>query len=130
VTLLDTHAWLWWLSEPALLSTPALRAVEAARSTSTLAVSAISVWELAMLVEKGHIVLDRCPHDLLAQCEHLSFLTFAPVSGRIALRSVELGPFHADPADRMIVATALQHGAELVAKDRRIRDFPGVNAVW
>lgn len=130
MTLLDTHVWLWWLSDPDLLSPAAASAIDAARAGSDMAVSAMSVWELGMLVEQGRVVLDRSPADFLTECERISFLNFVPVSARIALRSVELEPFNADPADRMIVATAMLHGAELVSKDRRIRDFPSVNAVW
>lgn len=130
MTLLDTHVWLWWLSSPALLSRSASKAIESARSTSSLAVSSISVWEMAMLVKKGRVVLDMSPSDLLTHCERLPFLRFVPVSTRIALRSGDLEPFHADPADRMIVATALHHGAKLVTKDRRIRRLQEATTVW
>ena len=130
MTLLDTHVWLWWLSDPELLSEPASDAIESARSSATLAVSSISVWEMAMLVEKGRVELVMSPSDLLAHCERLPFLRFVPLTNPIALRSVELEPFHADLADRMIVATAVHHGAKLVTKDRRIHDFEEIVSIW
>lgn len=130
MTLLDTHVWLWWLSDPQLLSRPAATAIESARATSTLAVSSMSVWEMAMLVEKGRVELDMSPSDLLTHCERLPFLRFVPVNNRIVLKSVELEPLHADPADRMIVATTVHHGAKLVTKDQRIRRFEEVATIW
>lgn len=62
--------------------------------------------------------------------ESLPFLDMFPVTTRIALDSVKLEPFHADPADRLIVATALATGATLVTKDERIREFGLVPTVW
>jgi len=130
MTILDTHAWLWWLSEPDLLSDAALHRIEEAKAANALMVSAMSVWEAALLYKKGRLELRLSPGDLVTHCEGLRFLRFVPVSARVALESVVLEPFHPDPADRLIVATAIQHGATLVTKDERILASPKVTTIW
>jgi len=65
------------------------------------------------------------------RCEQLSFLRFVPVDNEIARLAVRLaGTFNGDPADRMVVATALFLGADLVTKDRAIRSYTKVHTVW
>jgi PIN domain nuclease of toxin-antitoxin system len=67
----------------------------------------------------------------IAHVEALPFLRFVPVDPRIAVASVQLEGFpHRDPADRIIVATALGLGATLVTGDRRLRAYRGVKTVW
>ncbi len=130
MTLLDTHTWLWWLSSPELLSAEASRRIDAARQEANLVVSAFSVWEAAMLVKKGRLD-PRMPLDeVVASCEQLPFLAFLPVTPRIAIDAVSLEPLHADPADRLIVATARAHNAVVVTKDRALHAFPGLVCVW
>jgi PIN domain nuclease of toxin-antitoxin system len=70
------------------------------------------------------------PADWLARVEALPFLRFVPVDNRIALRSVALRAPHDDPADRIIVATALTLGTPLVTKDRRLRRLEGLRTLW
>lgn len=84
-----------------------------------------------MLVERGRLVL-RVPLDVwVAGVEALPFLQFIPVDNRIAAASVTLDGFpHRDPADRMILATALRLGATLVTADARLRAFGPVKSVW
>lgn len=130
MTILDTHVWLWWLNDPEKLSPSAREAIDSARASSTLAVSTMSVWELALLVKKGRLELRLDPADVVAHCERLRFLSFVPITAPIALRSVSLEPFHSDPADRLIVATAAHTGATLVTKDDRIRESGAVTTVW
>jgi len=67
----------------------------------------------------------------LSHCEAIPFLHFLPVTNRIAIESVRLPePLHPDPADRIIIATALSVGAQLVTKDKKILDYPHVKSVW
>lgn len=126
----DTHAWLWWLSGDAALSATARSALERAFDDGHLGVSAISVWEAAMLVKKGRLVLALPLDELVARCETLSGLRFLPVTPRIALASVALEPLHADPADRLIAATALAHQAALITKDERLHGVAGLDSRW
>jgi PIN domain nuclease of toxin-antitoxin system len=126
----DTHAWLWWLSGDASLSTTARATLDRALDDAELAVSAISVWEAAMLVKKDRLRLALPLADLVGHCETLAGLRFLPVTPRIALASVALEPLHADPADRTIAATALAHGATLVTKDERLQRVDGLACLW
>lgn len=129
--VLDTHAWVWWVSSPKLLSGPALRAVESAAKHHELFVSTISAWELAMLVEKGRLELTVDVRDWIARCETLPFLSFVPLSAAIAVESVRLRDFpNQDPADRIISATAMSLGARLVTKDSRLLHYGNLKTVW
>ena len=128
--LLDTHAWLWWLGDPGLLSGPARERIASAERDATVAVSAISAWEAAVLVKKGRLELTLSVAELVAHCERLPVLRFLPVTPRIGIGSVALEPLHPDPADRLIVATARAHNAILVTKDARLLAFDGIRTLW
>jgi PIN domain nuclease of toxin-antitoxin system len=131
VIVLDTHAWVWWVNSPKLLSRPAIRAVDDAAKRHELFVSTISAWEMAMLVEKGRLELTMDIRDWIARCEALPFLSFVPLSPAIAVESVRLPDFpHSDPADRIIVATAMTLGARLVTKDSRLMRYKNIRTVW
>jgi len=131
VIVLDTHALIWWASDPELLSESARQALELARSKRELFVSSISAWEIAILVQKGRLQLTLDVRDWLGRCEVLPFLTFVPVENGIAVQSTRLsGDLHADPADRIIIATTLSLNAALVTKDEKIRRYPHVKTIW
>lgn len=129
--LLDTHAWVWWLGVPEKLSPPARERIDAEVDGGRVLVSAISAWEVALLVKKGRLELTMEVDRWMARSEALPFLDFVPIDPRIAVHSVQLPePLHDDPADRLIVATALSLGLDLVTKDAKLHAFPGVAAVW
>lgn len=129
--VLDTHAWIWFLDDPHRLSTRARKAVDRAVQAGKVHVSSISVWEVAMLVDRGRLQLHRDLADWLADTERLPFLHFVPVDNAIAVKSVQLpAPLHGDPADRLIVATALHLGAALVTRDARLVGYRHVKTVW
>jgi PIN domain nuclease of toxin-antitoxin system len=131
VILLDTHAWIWWIGAPDELSPAAREAADRAADEGGLSVSAISAWEAAMLVERGRLALSMPFDEWLRRCEALPFLHFVPVDHRIAVRAVHLpGDLHGDPADRIIVATALDLGVPLVTRDRKLQAYPHVRTVW
>lgn len=130
--LLDTHVLVRWLAEPESLSGAAREAVQTALDAGeTLHVSSISVWEIALLVARDRLRLTLEVGEWIARAEALSFLELIPVDHEIALRSVELPPpLHADPADRILAATAEIRGLRLVTADRRLRDYPRIETVW
>jgi len=131
VILLDTHAWIWWIGAPDELSPTAREAADRAADEGGLNVSAISAWEAAMLVERGRLSLAMPFDEWLRRCEALPFLHFVPIDHRIAVHSVHLpGDLHGDPADRIIVATALDLGVPLVTRDRKLLAYPHVRTVW
>jgi PIN domain nuclease of toxin-antitoxin system len=127
VIVLDTHAWIWAASDPAKLGREARRVVARDRVRG---VAAISCWELAMLATRGRIELDRDPvtwiEDALAEVG----ADLLPLTPAVAAASARLAGLHADPADRLIVATALTHGAVLVTKDERLRALRAVRTAW
>src|SRR5450756_1449269 len=129
--LLDTHAWIWWVSSPAFLSEVAKGIIDGAVTERNIFISVISTWEVAILVSRGRLKLTMSASDWVAASEALPFLKFVPVSNSIALKSVDLpGALHNDPADRIIIATAVSMGAILVTKDEKIRNYPHVKTVW
>lgn len=126
--LLDTHVVHWWSAEPERVSAKAREALEAA---DELVVAAISWYELAWLARHGRIVVNvpiRSWLDGLAA--QLRTIGLTP---SIAEGAVSLPPsFPGDPADRLIYATAVEHGLKLATKDRAIRDHdrPRSVVVW
>lgn len=126
--VLDTATWIWLASDPGRLSAGARVAID--RSELAL-VSAISVWEVGMLVAKQRIRLDRPVEQWVDLALALPAIQLASLDPPIAVRSTQLpGAFHADPADRIIVATALEAAAPIVTPDERIRTYPHVQSVW
>ena len=127
--LLDTHVWIWWAAEtPQRLSARARRAIS---ESPSIAVSAISPWEVAMLVAKGRLELDRDVLVWIRQALALPRVTLVPLTPEIAVRSTRLGAgFPGDPADRILVATARELGASLATKDAILRNAEGVRTVW
>ena len=129
--LLDTHTWVWWVSNPDRLSASARQAIDRTAATGEIYVSSISTWEVALLVHRQRLTLTMDVNDWVARSERLPFIRFIPVDNAIAIKSVGLpGPFHSDPADRIIVATAIVSGTPLVTKDTRIQDYPHVETIW
>lgn len=126
----DTHAWLWWISGDAALSSAAKEVLAGALDDGQLGVSAISVWEAAILAKKGRLELALEIPELVRHCETLPGFRFLAVTPHIAMASVAIEPFHADPADRLIAATAFAHRAALVTKDTRLRALDGLVSLW
>jgi len=130
-TLLDTHAWVWWTTGDKRLSPAARRAIRHAEAQQDLALSLISVWEVAKKVEKGQLVLDRPLDDWLDLATLRPGLQLIDLSRSILAESCRLPPpFQGDPADQIIVATARDREAVIVTKDRRIREYVHVRSVW
>lgn len=130
--VLDTHILIWWINEnTARLSTTAADAVETGLRDGGVCASAISAWEIAMLVKKDKLELSVGIMDWLALAGQVDGFHFIPIDNRIAVQSQSLpDDFHPDPADRIIVALARQLGAPLVTADRKIRNYPHVHTVW
>ncbi|HUF97694.1 MAG TPA: type II toxin-antitoxin system VapC family toxin [Ilumatobacter sp.] len=129
--VLDTHVVLWWLAAPERVSAAADVAIQEATS---ITISAISMWEVAMLVNKGRIELDRPVVAWMRALSGVPRVRVLPLSGESACRAADLADLHGDPADRMIVATALEVRGDLVTKDARLLDWAGprsdINAIW
>ncbi|HBL29963.1 MAG TPA: VapC toxin family PIN domain ribonuclease [Acidobacteria bacterium] len=129
--VLDTHTWIWWVASPEVLSPRAQMEIDRAMEREEILISSISCWEIALLVRKGRLELTMPVAAWIARSEALPFVQFVPLDNRIALRSNHLpGEIHEDPADRIIIATALTAGASLVSRDTKIRDYPHVETIW
>ena len=129
--LLDTHAWIWWNIRPDALSTLVRDIIGNTGSNDSLLLSAISPWEFCKLLEKGRIGITGDPDKWLEVALDIPRLYLVPLSPIIACRSTALpGTFHSDPADQIIVATALVEEATLVTKDQRITQYTYVRTVW
>ena len=129
--LLDTHVLVWWRAEPRRLSRAQAHVLtDLERRGIPASVSAITLWELAKMVERGRLQVDRPLDVWLAEIEAHPLIVVLPITGRIAAESVGLGDdFHRDPADQIIVATARCHGLPLVTADDRIRRWGRVPIV-
>jgi len=129
--VLDTHAWIWYVDSPDLLSRKARAAADEARQQGEIYVSAISCWEIYMLEKRGRLAFGVEAAVWVARCRGLSFLQVMPVDTEIARLAVQLpDPLPADPADRLILATARYLGAPLVSRDQKIRSCPHVKTIW
>ena len=127
--LLDTCAVLWAVSSPAKLSAAAREALEGEDTMPF--VSAITSAELACGCERGRIRLDRHWKTWFRYFLEMNQWICLPVDLSIMEEAYSLPPpFHADPADRMLVATARLHGLTVVTADRRILDYPHVDSCW
>lgn len=130
-TLLDTHTWLWWVAEDRRLSPAARRAIERSQARDDLLLSLISIWEVAKKVEKAQLVLDRPVDQWLDQAASRPGLHLIELTRPILVESCRLpAPFHGDPADQIIVATARDREAMVVTKDQRIRSYANVRSLW
>ena len=122
--LLDTHIWLRYLGISGDLRPKSLPALLAAEASGRLFLSVFSIWETAMLVRAGKLILQTNMHSWTQQAlaqPGLNLLAFTP---EIAIDSVNLPePVHKDPADRIIIATARVERLTLVTRDKEVLAF-------
>ncbi len=122
--LLDTHALVWLLEGLPALGKKARKIADQALAEDALAVSAISFWEIALLHQKERISLTQ---DVAAWRKQLLEMGLHEISvdGEIGIAATRLVNFHADPADRLITASAIFFGASLLTADKRILQWMG-----
>ena len=124
--VLDTHAWIWLNDDGKRLSAIAHEAIQRER---VLGVSPISLWEVAMLSERGRVELNRPLEAWLERACVQPKIRILPITAAVAARTEHLA-MHGDPADRIIVATALVHQCALVSRDENITEANIVKAIW
>lgn len=123
--LLDTHVWVWWVHDDPMPDE--LRMAIELREDEGFAVSAISCWEVAKLVEYGRLDLPTNLDNWLDQALGKSGVRLIPLTPDVAAESTTLpGDFHRDPADQIIVATARIYDLPLATCDGKIRAYPYV----
>src|SRR4051812_34335007 len=123
VILLDTHAAVWFATDSDLLGKTSQRLADEALKDERLSVSAISFWEIALLVSKQRLMIGRSPSDLRLELLDAG-VTELPLTGPIGILAAEFAGLHADPADRFILATAVIHGAGLITADALLLRWP------
>jgi PIN domain nuclease of toxin-antitoxin system len=114
---------VWWQIDPSRLTAPQSRALELSREIGEqLGVAAISLWEIAKLVELRRLHFEQELEVVLRNIEHHPMVRVIRLDGYVAGESTLLGGrMRGDPADQLIVATARVHGLRLVTADERIR---------
>jgi len=131
VIVLDTHALVWWADDPDKLSKKSTELIKEESVRGTVVVSAISLWEIALLIKSKRLVLSVDLTTWVDRIERSWSVKIIPIDANIAIKSVNLPEgLHQDPADRMIIATARELEAKLVTKDRKILGYSHVRAVW
>jgi len=129
--LLDTHAWVWWNMNPAKLSARVRSLVSTPARYDEMLISAISPWEFSKLLERARLVISCDPEEWIRRALEMPKLRLVPLSPAVAYRSTVLPPpFHDDPADQIIVATAREENATILTADDRIRSYPHVRSMW
>ena len=127
--LLDTHVVVWLAFEPDRLSKCAKEAIRAARVEGGLAIASITLMELAWLAENGRVETKLSVESFVRLCA--SKMTVLPITPEIAARAVSFpDPYPKDPQDRLIGATALVEGIQLVTRDKRINESGMIPIIW
>jgi PIN domain nuclease of toxin-antitoxin system len=123
--ILDTCAVLWLASEAKEISRDTLFKID---SAELVMISPISIWEISLKVEKGGIVLPIETNEWVERVIENHNLIVAPLDTNVMIRSCKLPWHHNDPADRFIIATAIQENATIVTSDKRFKDY-GVKVI-
>ena len=125
--ILDTHIWIWWVTEDNRLSKSKLKDIKKATGKGGIKISIISCWELCKLVEKGKIGFSIPLKEWMHSAIRYPGLELLEITPNICLESCNLpGDFHGDPADQIIVATSRLLNLPLVTEDKKIINYPHI----
>jgi PIN domain nuclease of toxin-antitoxin system len=128
--VLDTHIWVWWVNGSSELSASKSQ-ILSSRQADGLGVSVISCWEIAKLVEKGRLALAMPVGQWIDQALAYPGIRLLPLDPKIAVASTQLPqPFHNDPADQIIVATARETDCPIATDDGKILSYADVQLAW
>jgi PIN domain nuclease of toxin-antitoxin system len=128
--VLDTHIWIWWVNGSPELSTVKAQILSSCQAEG-LGVSVISCWEIAKLVEKGRLVLALPVSEWIDGALVYPGICLLPLDPKIAVASTQLPqPFHSDPVDQIITATAREMDCPLATNDGKILTYAHVKLAW
>ena len=125
--LLDTHAFIWWSSEPEKLSRITLAAFE--DSKNELILSIASIWEMQIKVQLGKLDITDPLRDLIAIHQQVKDLQILPIFLNHVLALENLPGHHRDPFDRILIAQANVESLVIVTKDQIFNEYP-VQLFW
>ena len=126
--LLDTHIWIWLALADNKLTSSSRKLIHKTIVESSVFLSAISLWETAMLVAKDRIEIEKPLSTWLEETIYQTKVKIMPITCQIAAESCQLpGNCHKDPADRLIIATARIEGMSLLTKDKNIIHYSKQN---
>ncbi len=129
--LVDTHALVMLALKPEGLSKGAARAIARAETGAGMAIASITLWEIALLIDRGRLRVNRSTESFLKMVLQRPKIAVLDLSPEIAALAFQFPPdFPGDPADRIIAATARAHGLPLVTKDRHLQDCPLLRTIW
>ena len=127
--ILDTHALLWWALDPDKLSPTAKNTCEQMERDGGFA-SSISIWEIGVKVKNGKLDLGIPLAEFVRRLDASGVIELFPVETSTWVRTVLLDWEHRDPADRVIVSTAVEKGLPILTKDAALHSFAGVRCLW
>jgi PIN domain nuclease of toxin-antitoxin system len=128
MVLLDTHTLLWWTLDPEKLSQKALTRCSEIVNTGSF-ISSISIWEIGIKIKNNGLDIGMSIEDYLLKIKELKCIEILPVDEKIWIDSITLNWEHKDPADRVIVATAISKAIPIISKDEKIARF-FKNTIW
>jgi len=129
VILLDTHVVAWIACDPGQLSQKARQAIRQGRAKGGIAISAITLWELAMLMGRGRLDIGGTADAFVEEIAALFIVL--PITPKIAVLASQFpAGYSRDPSDRLIGATAMAEGVPLVTKDQKMRDCKLFRTIW
>ena len=127
--LLDTHVLVWSVADSQRLTRAAAAAIRQAQRAEGLAISAITLWELAWLATHGRLDITGTVESFVEKIA--SRTVIRSITARVAVLATQLpASYSPDPCDRLIGATALSEGIPLVTKDRNIRKYSAIKTIW
>lgn len=128
---LDTHVLIWWLGNQEKLSKKALAEIKNAHQQKSIYISAITIWEIALLVKKKRLKLSMDYDEWIKKVMKISSIKITDINYKIAEKSVFMDGFEGhDPADRMIIASCLSLDSYLISADRKIRNCKQIKTIW
>ena len=125
--LLDTHAFIWWLTDQSRLSARSLQALMNNDNTVTLSVA--SIWEMTIKLKIGKLSVVGDLKDIVQQQVQVNRIQLLAISSVHALKTLDLPLHHRDPFDRMLIAQALSEEMTLITTDASMTAY-GVNVLW
>ena len=128
--IFDTHVFIWYMFGNPILSAKFQKSIDRIQNSHPILISAMSLWEIGMLVQRGRISVEMDCLEWVEQALSNPGFELALLSPQIAVLSSRLpGTIHGDPVDRILIATAFENHAVLVTCDEKILEYGKTNFI-